>query len=183
MNAPLTTLQSVLLGQASRLMKLVFPHNNGPESKVFLENFDAQEKLNTAFTYTLKLISEDAHIELKDFMGKMVTVELDQANTSTPRYFNGYVTAARHGGSDGGLASYLLTVSPWTQLLEHRRDHFIFHNRDLVATLDEIFADYAPFKDVKCLIANLGPTKAFRGGAHLQRLALYAQPRPRWAFA
>ena len=94
-------------------------------------------------------------------MGKMVTVELNQANTSTPRYFNGYVTAARHAGSNGGLASYVLTVSPWTKLLEHRRDHFIFHNRDLVATLGEIFADYAPFKDVEYLIANLGPTEAF----------------------
>ena len=162
MNAPLSTLQTLLMGQNHRLMKIVFPHNDGPASQVFLENFDAQEKLNAAFDYTLKLISDDGHIELKDFMGKMVTVELEQANTNTPRYFNGYVTAARHAGSDGGLSSYVLTVSPWTKLLEHRRDHYIFHNQDLIATLDEIFADYAPFKDVKYLVSNPGPTETFR---------------------
>ncbi len=95
-------------------------------------------------------------------MGKMVTVELDQANTSIPRYFNGYVTAARHAGSDGGLASYQLTVSPWIKLLEHRRDHFIFHNQDLIATLEAIFADYSPFKDVKFQVAKAGPSETFR---------------------
>ena len=162
MNAPLTALQNLLMSQAHRIMKIVFPHKDGPTSQVFLENFDGTEKLNAAFDFQLKLISDDAFIELKDFMGKMVTVELDQANTSTPRYFNGYVTAARHAGSDGGLAMYELTVSPWTKLLEHRRDHYIFHNQTLVATLEELFADYSQFKDVKFTVANPGPVETFR---------------------
>jgi type VI secretion system secreted protein VgrG len=162
MNAPLTVLQALLMSQEKRIFKLKFPHNDGPSSPVFLENFDGVEAMNSAFSYTLKLISEDGRIELKDFMGKMVTVELDQANSSEPRYFNGYITAARHAGSDGGLSFYELTLSPWTKLLEHRRDHYIFHNQTLVATLEELFADYGPYADQKFLVANPGPQETFR---------------------
>ncbi len=162
MNAPLTALQALLMSQEKRIFKLKFPHDDGPSSPVFLENFDGVEAMNSAFTYTLKLISEDGRIELKDFMGKMVTVELDQANSSQPRYFNGYITAARHAGSDGGLSFYELTLSPWTKLLEHRRDHYIFHNQTLVATLEELFADYGPYAEHKFLVANPGPQETFR---------------------
>jgi type VI secretion system secreted protein VgrG len=162
MNAPLTALQALLMSQEKRIFKLKFPHNDGPSSSVFLENFDGVEAMNSAFAYTLKLISEDGRIELKDFMGKMATVELDQANSSEPRYFNGYITAARHAGSDGGLSFYELTLSPWTKLLEHRRDHYIFHNQTQVATLEELFADYGPFNDHKFIVANPGPQETFR---------------------
>jgi type VI secretion system secreted protein VgrG len=162
MNAPLTALQSLLMGQAHRLLKIIFPQEDGPASPVFIENFDGVEKLNTGFIYTLKLISDDGHIELKDFMGKMVTVELEQANSSTPRYYNGYVTSARHSGSDGGLSFYELVVSPWTTLLEYRRDHYIFHNQNLVQTLDELFADYGKFKDVKFMVRSPGPVETFK---------------------
>jgi type VI secretion system secreted protein VgrG len=162
MNAPLSALQALLMTQEHRLYKLTFPHNDGPSSAVFLENFDGVEKLNSAFEYKLKLISDDAHIELKDFMGKLATVELEQANTAALRYFNGYVTSARHAGSDGGLSFYELVLSPWTTLLQHRRDHYIFHNQDLVATLEELFADYGDYNDHKFRVANPGPTETFR---------------------
>jgi type VI secretion system secreted protein VgrG len=162
MNAPLTALQTLLMSQEKRIYKLKFPHNDGPSSPVFLENFDAVEGMNSAFTYSLKLISDDGRIELKDFMGKMATVELDQANSNQPRYFNGYITSARHAGSDGGLSFYELTLSPWTRLLEHRRDHYIFHNQNLLATLEELFADYGPYNDHKFLVANPGPSETFR---------------------
>jgi type VI secretion system secreted protein VgrG len=162
MNAPLTALQALLMTQEHRLYKLKFPHNDGPSSPVFLENFDAVEKLNSAFEYTLKLISDDAHIELKDFMGRMATVELEQANTAAPRCFNGYITSARHAGSDGGLSFYELVLSPWTTLLQHRRDHYIFHNQTLVATLEELFADYGKFDDHKFAVAQPGPQETFR---------------------
>jgi type VI secretion system secreted protein VgrG len=162
MNAPLTALLALLMTQEHRLYKLKFPNDDGPSSPVFLENFDGVEKLNTAFEYKLKLISEDAHIELKDFMGKMATVELEQANSATPRYFNGYVTSAGHAGSDGGLSFYELVLSPWTTLLKHRRDHYIFHNQNLVATLEELFSDYGKFNDHKFAVTNPGPTETFR---------------------
>jgi type VI secretion system secreted protein VgrG len=162
MNAPLTALQAILMSQEKRIFKLKFPHNDGPTSPVHLENFDGVEGMNCAFAYKLKLISDDGRIELKDFMGKMVTVELDQANSSTPRYFNGYITSARHAGSDGGLSFYELTLSPWTKLLEHRRDHYIFHNKTLVGTLEELFADYGPYNDHKFVLANPGATETFR---------------------
>jgi type VI secretion system secreted protein VgrG len=162
MNAPMTILQSLLMSDAHRLMKLVFPNNDGPKSAVFVENFEGTEKLNDSFSYKLKLISEDGHIELKDFMGKMLTVELEQAASSTPRYFNGYVTSARHAGSDGGLSTYELEVAPWVTLLKHRRDHYIFHNQTLVDTLGEIFADYGSFADFKFVLSSPGATETFR---------------------
>jgi type VI secretion system secreted protein VgrG len=162
MNAPVAALQALLMSQEKRIFKLKFPHNDGPSSPVYLENFDGVEGINSAFAYTLKLISNDGRIELKDFMGKMATVELDQANTSEPRYFNGYITSARHAGSDGGLSFYELTLSPWTKLLEHRRDNYIFHNQTLVETLEELFADYGPYDDHQFLLASAGPTETFR---------------------
>jgi type VI secretion system secreted protein VgrG len=162
MNAPLTLLQSLLMTQANRILKIVFPHKDGPKSAVYIENFDATERVNHGFRYTLKVISDDGHIELKEFMGKMVTVELEQANSTTPRYYNGYVTNARHAGSDGGLSFYELIVQPWTTLMEHRRDQYIFHNQTAVKSLQDIFADYTQFADHKIIVKNEGPLETFR---------------------
>ena len=162
MNAPLSALQSLLMSNARRLMKIVFPQGDGPGSPVFVEKFEGAEKLNDSFSYTVTLISDDGHIELKDFMGKMATIELEQAASRTPRYFNGYIVSARHTGSDGGLATYEIVLASWTTLLKHRRDHYIFHNQTLADTFDDIFADYGSFADHKYLLANPGPTETFR---------------------
>ena len=137
--------ERLTLRQDTRLMKVYFPKEDGPSARLLLNRFDGTESLSSDFTYTLELISDDARVELKDVMGKMVTVELKRASGG-PRYFNGHVFDFSLLRTDGGLAYYGMTLRPWTAFLQRRQNNTIFHEKTTRQALEKIFGDYAEQK-------------------------------------
>ena len=149
------------LRQTNRLMKLHFPHNDGPSAVLLIDQMTAEEELSRSFRFTLDLLSDDAYLEMKDFMGVMMTVELEQADGSA-RYFNGYVTDAARTGSDGGWCTYRVTLSPWLDLLRNRVDNYIFQDQSFLDTIDEIFADYSPYADYRTQVYGAVAPETFK---------------------
>ena len=76
----------MLLGK----LRLTFPKNDGPDALLLVNRLDAVEELSRDFCFTLELISDSVHIELKEVQGRLMTVELVRED-GTLRYFNGYV--------------------------------------------------------------------------------------------
>ena len=149
------------LPQNDRLMRLHFPHNDGPNAVLLIDQMTANEELSKSFSFHLDLLSDDAYLEMKEFMGVMMTVELEQADGSA-RYFNGYVTDAARLGSNGGYCSYRVTLSPWLDLLRNRVDNFIYQDQNLLQTIDSIFGDYQPYSDYRTQVYDSVPTETFR---------------------
>ena len=67
--------------QGQRLLRLHFPHGDGPAGIQFLANsLDASESLSRDFSHVVEVLSDDAAIALDKVMGKMVTIELLPTN-------------------------------------------------------------------------------------------------------
>ena len=81
-----------LLGdrQHARLLRLSFPHDDGPQAQLLVNKIEADEGLSRDFEYTVELLSSDAGIALKQMRGKLLSAELVRADGSV-RCFTGYV--------------------------------------------------------------------------------------------
>ena len=91
--------------QHNRILRLSFPKEDGPGAVLLVNSIDAVEGLSRPFEYTLELLSDDAHIHLKDLQGKMLCVELVRKD-GTLRYFNGLVFRFGLKKVDGRIAYY-----------------------------------------------------------------------------
>jgi type VI secretion system secreted protein VgrG len=132
--------------QNNRILRLSFPAGDGPDATLLVNALDASEGLSRPFDYTLELLSDDAHIHLKDLQGKMLCVELVRKD-GTLRYFTGRVFRFGLKRVDGGLAYYEARLGPWFNYLGLRRDNYLFHEATLYDQARSIFGDYGALAD------------------------------------
>lgn len=138
-------LQALMGGQRQnkRLLRLSFPRNDAPAGALMVANrLEAYEGLSRDFQFTVEILSDNPDIELKDVLGKMVTVELVRDDGSR-RYFNGYVFDFRFVKNDAGFSYYDMVLMPWLAFLRYRRDSYLFHGKSVECQTDIIFDDYA----------------------------------------
>ncbi|CDG83226.1 type VI secretion system Vgr family protein [Janthinobacterium agaricidamnosum] len=132
--------------QHKRILRLSFPHNDGPSALLLANRLEADESLSRDFEFTVEVLSDNAEIALKDVQGKMVTIELVRGDGRL-RYFNGYVFAFRLDKTDGALVFYTMTLKPWLAYLTLRKNNYLFHGRTLFQQAEKIFADYGTHAD------------------------------------
>lgn len=127
--------------QHNRILRLSFPHHDGPASVLVANRLEADEGLSRDFTYTVEVLADNARIPLKSLQGKMVTIALVRGDGSL-RYFNGYVFGFSLVKTDGSVAFYSMVLKPWLSYLKLRKDNFLFHNMSLREQTHTVFADY-----------------------------------------
>jgi type VI secretion system secreted protein VgrG len=127
--------------QYQRILRLSFPHDDGPAALLVVDSLEATESLSRDFAFTLELLSDDPGIPLKALQGKLVAVELVRGD-GTLRYFTGHIFGFGLLSQDGVVARYQARVGPWLQYLHLRRDSRLFHNANLHEQADAIFAAY-----------------------------------------
>ena len=125
----------------------LFSIDASPEglSELVLVDFQGTEGLSQLFEFHLRLASQDPNIELKQMIGKPVTISLqltDALASSERRYFHGYVTNFSQLDTDGGLATYSATVRPWLWMLSRRQDIRIFQEQTVQSILSNVFQQY-----------------------------------------
>src|SRR5476649_1401108 len=113
-----------LASQEQRLLRLDFPHDDGPDGAILLVNsITAMEEVSRDFRFEAELLSDDAHIALKAMMGRMATISMVR-DDGTLRYFNGYVGEFSLLRADGGFAWYRMVLQPWLALPDYARTMF-----------------------------------------------------------
>ena len=60
--------------QHNRMLRLSFPDGDGPDATLLANTLEASEGLSRPFDYRVELLSDDAHIHLKDLQGRMLCV-------------------------------------------------------------------------------------------------------------
>ncbi|WP_442783469.1 type VI secretion system Vgr family protein [Collimonas fungivorans] len=164
MSSLLQSLSALIQGrQHDRILRLSFPHDDGPQAQLLVNKLDAVESLSRDFAFTVELLSDDAGLALKDLQGKLFTVELVRADGSL-RYFSGYCFEFRLIRTDGSISFYQARLGPWLQYLHLRKDNFIFHGKTLREQLDGIFSDYGTLPDWDFRVSGEDPamTDAFQ---------------------
>jgi type VI secretion system secreted protein VgrG len=128
--------------QHSRILRLSFPNNDGPETQFLVNALDATEHVSRDFELTVELLADDPCVPLKAMQGKLLTIELVRADGSL-RYFSGHVFGFRHQRSDGGISFYEARLGPWFRFLALRKDNYLFHGLNLREQTASILGDYA----------------------------------------
>ncbi|QJE00688.1 type VI secretion system tip protein VgrG [Massilia forsythiae] len=127
--------------QHDRLLRIDFPHGDGPDRILLVNRLRAHEEVSRCFRFDVELLSDNAHILLKPLMGRMVTISLVREDGSL-RYFNGYVTEFRFVRTDGGFAFYRMVLEPWLAFARLRKDNVSFHGKTVVQMTELTFAHY-----------------------------------------
>jgi len=127
--------------QKTRLLRMSFPRNDGPQAKLMVNRFHGTEYLSRDFEFTIEILSDDAAIELESMHGKLLCVSLVQADGSL-RPFTGYVSSFKLVRTDGGVAFYEAVLMPWLAYTRLRRNNRLFHGQSLREQADTIFAGY-----------------------------------------
>lgn len=124
----------------TRLLRFYSPL---PASKALLiDSLSGHSAMSEQFVFQLNLMSTNAAIDLKDLMGKNVSVGVQLADGSE-NFINGYVNSFGFSHSDGGFAFYHAEVVPWLAYLKRRVNSRIFQDASVVDVLDTIFkGDY-----------------------------------------
>lgn len=128
-----------LTAQNSRLISFDSPLP--AEQELLLESFSGEEGLSILFEYELQLLSNDAKIELKKLIGKMVSMEITLADGGT-KVISGHCSHFNHVGANGGVANYVAKVVPWLWILSRRRDSRVFQDKTVEEIIKEVFAYY-----------------------------------------
>ncbi|UOD31887.1 type VI secretion system tip protein VgrG [Massilia violaceinigra] len=132
--------------QHNRLLRLSFPHDDGPAALLLVNAIEATEGLSRPFDYLVELLSDEPTIPLKSVQGKMLCVQLVRKDGSM-RYFTGLVFGFRLKTVDGGVSYYEARLGPWYNYLDMRRDNYLFHNTTLYQQTSSIFSDYGNLAD------------------------------------
>jgi len=127
--------------QNTRILRLSFPRNDGPQARLMVNRFIGAEYLSRDFEFKVELLSDDAAIELETMHGKLLCVSLVQADGSL-RPFTGYVTSFKLVKTDGGVAFYEAVLMPWLAYARLRRNNRLFHAQSLQEQAETIFAGY-----------------------------------------
>jgi type VI secretion system secreted protein VgrG len=135
----LMELTKIFSPQNRRLITFTSPIENPQE--LLLERFSGSEGMSTLFSFELALISQDARLELKSLMGQPALLDIE-LSTGEARYIHGYISRFSLQKSDGGLAYYSATLSPWLWMLSRRFDSRIFQEQTLEDILRTVFANY-----------------------------------------
>ncbi|MCG2577023.1 type VI secretion system tip protein VgrG [Dechloromonas sp. XY25] len=133
-------LLETLFHSTTRLYDLTWRDNAGPDMPV--EAWWGREVLSAGFELCIDLLSLDAHLELKRFLGRAICLNTRLSDGSQASR-SGLVRAAQKLGSDGGFARYRLTVVPWIWLLGRGRHNRVFQDKSVVQIVEAVFADYA----------------------------------------
>ncbi|NHZ93318.1 type VI secretion system tip protein VgrG [Massilia sp. CCM 8733] len=132
--------------QHGRLLRLSFPHDDGPFAPLLVNQLHASEGLSRPFEFIVELLSGDPGIPLKEVQGKLMCIELVRKDGSL-RYFSGRVFGFSLKRVDGGVSFYEARLAPWFKYLSLRKDNYLFHHTSLYEQARSIFGDYANLAD------------------------------------
>ncbi|MHC8317958.1 type VI secretion system Vgr family protein [Pseudomonas sp. LB3P31] len=132
-------LTKIFSPQNRRLIKFTTATDGAQE--LLLDRYSGSEGLSTLFGFELALISQDAQLPLKTLIGQPALLDIELASGGS-RYIHGYISRFSLQHSDGGLAHYCATLSPWLWMLSRRFDSRIFQEQTIEDVIRQVFAAY-----------------------------------------
>ncbi|MGC6447653.1 MAG: type VI secretion system Vgr family protein [Rubripirellula sp.] len=124
--------------QSDRIFKVTT--SKGTDKLLFC-SMEAREDLSSNFEISLKLLSEDRSIGIKDLLGQTMTVSVPLSGGGT-RYFHGIVSRFKYAGTRGSFALYEAELVPWLWCLTRTADCRIFQQMSVPDIIKQVFRDH-----------------------------------------
>ncbi|QYF92740.1 type VI secretion system tip protein VgrG [Massilia sp. PAMC28688] len=129
------------LSQHARMLTLASAQDRGLPESLMAETMHGREAVNELFMFDVDALSVSTDLDLSVFLGEELTIGLLQPDGSR-RTWHGICTHAAWQGADGGVARYKLRLEPALSMLAHRRDSYIFQDKNVQEIVSELLADY-----------------------------------------
>lgn len=118
----------------------------GPGQTFMVEAYCGLEALHTTSTWSILLLSMDAHIALTSLLGKTCTLHTTLADGSRATT-TGLITQAAQIGAEGGLARYRLDVCDASWMLGQALASRVWQDTAVLDIIASILTRYAPQLD------------------------------------
>jgi uncharacterized protein involved in type VI secretion and phage assembly/uncharacterized protein (DUF2345 family) len=127
-----------LFSSDARLYSL---EGEGALASLQVEGWIAREALSGVSQTRVVALSDDAGLELRDMIGRPVTLWTTRADGSRASR-SGLVREAELLSGDAGLARYRLTVAPWLWLATQQRNSRVFEARSVLDIVSHVLGGY-----------------------------------------
>lgn len=125
--------------QQQRLFTLRFPEGSGIAGDMVLpHHLRGIERLSGTYLYQVEILSADAYLEAKHFLGQPAALAILLADGGE-RLVTGIVTAFGPIASDGGMARYVLHLEPCLAVLAHRFNACVRQDMAVPDVLKDVF--------------------------------------------
>lgn len=119
--------------------------------KLFIRTLEGREAISDLFSFSLELVSTDFDIEIKDLIGKKVTIGIRLADGESFRYIRGVVSNAQALGGDDRLALYFAEVVPELWLLTKTQDCRIYQEIAIPEIVNDVLGRFNVLnKEISC---------------------------------
>lgn len=130
------------------------------DDALLLDSFRGYERVSTPFRYVLRVLSENAGIDMKSLLSKPVVLSLN-LNEDKARHIHGHISRIKllEVGEDG-MAAFQVEVVPWLWFLDLFTDCRIFQNMAVPQIVEKVFKDRG-FTDFKLQLTGSYPTREY----------------------
>jgi type VI secretion system secreted protein VgrG len=115
---------------------------------VMFKNARVTEGLSQVTEITVEFLSSKQDIDIGDFVGKTMSIAIDDADEEK-RYFSGTCVSVEHIGVYQGMAHFVAEVRSWLWMLNRTRENRIFQDKSVLDIITEVIGDYGFSSDVK----------------------------------
>ena len=130
------------LNASNRPLRLRLAYADGVNDDVLLpQQVDGREAICASLEYTIRCVSLDAHLPLKQFIGVPAELQI-VTDMGQLRSVCGIVAQASAGLSDGGLATYQLVLHDTLTLMEKRRNTRVFRGKTELEIVELLIAEW-----------------------------------------
>ena len=144
--------------QSNRLLRADIGGEGDWNERLIVSRFSGNESISQCYAFDVEMLSSDAHIELKQLLGRPLTISLltDQRDAGVlgaggsrwlesdnqHRTFGGLISQIEQLSSDGGFARYKLHLIPALQLLNLKRTSRVFQDKSVPEIAELILKEH-----------------------------------------
>ncbi|EAQ03157.1 Rhs-family protein [Pseudooceanicola batsensis HTCC2597] len=113
-----------------------------PKEKVFIKNARVSEGLSQLTETRIEFLSNDRNIDLQDFIGTPITIELDEEPQDARHKFSGTCISVEYLGLYQGMLHLVAEVRPWLWYLTRTMNNRIFQEMNAVEIIKSVLGDH-----------------------------------------
>lgn len=121
-------------------LEITGTYSYDPE-KVLIRRAVIRERMSTLFETHVEFIVREIEVEMKEFLGKIMTIRYTDAD-GADRYFSGTIVRVERLALKDGMIHLLAELRPWLWMLTRTTDCRIFQNKTAVQIIEQIFSDH-----------------------------------------
>ncbi|MFC6640091.1 type VI secretion system Vgr family protein [Sulfitobacter sediminilitoris] len=106
--------------------------------KLRLRQAIVKEKLSTLTETTIEFLAQKVDVKLKDFVGKIMTVHVEQEGSDNGRMITGTCISIEAMGMRDQNDHFVAQVRPWFWLLTLQRNTRVFQNKSVTDIITEV---------------------------------------------